>query len=454
MLKPNILFIVIDSLKADKINGENKTTTHIDSLIQNGINFSQAIGSTDGTELAWATIFTGLYPFKTGLNGNNFSKLPSKTISYFNILANYGYHTYATMPEGGFLFGLTRGFENVDKDYAANSRLYNGLDKKIIEKFESSTMKEPWIYFIHLLDLHAPILLPDKFNNEKYGSNSYERMISAIDAWLGKILQKIDLKNTLIVLTSDHGEYLPTVKDLKQTMNFTKTQVVGRLLWKIESICPQSLIPLRNKLFNKIRNASRQIKSAEINNLDLSPYEKRSLLNSRLDPQGYLYDEIVHIPLIFSGFGCSSKNITQQVRHVDIFPTIAEIVGCTDNKQYVDGKSLVPLIQGKKVEEEPVYMESIVRTKEISNAVIGVRTSKYKYFRSRENPDKRINLYDLEMDPLEENNVSHIHPDIVTKMETILSKLLKDTLPKNEREEMSEEETRKVELELRKLGYI
>ena len=34
-------------------------------------------------------------------------------------------------------------------------------------------------------------------------------MISGIDFWIGKILQKINLENTLVVLTSDHGNFLP-----------------------------------------------------------------------------------------------------------------------------------------------------------------------------------------------------------------------------------------------------
>ena len=43
--KPNILFILVDSLRADKVFGKNKTsqTPNIESLIKNGVYFEQAI---------------------------------------------------------------------------------------------------------------------------------------------------------------------------------------------------------------------------------------------------------------------------------------------------------------------------------------------------------------------------------------------------------------------------
>ena len=46
---------------------------------------------------------------------------------------------------------------------------------------------------------------PDEFSNIKFGSNRYEQMVSALDVWIGKILEKINLENTLIIFTADHG---------------------------------------------------------------------------------------------------------------------------------------------------------------------------------------------------------------------------------------------------------
>ena len=46
-MKPNILFLVLDGLRADRCYGEKKSsiTPNIDKLIQNGIYFNQTISS-------------------------------------------------------------------------------------------------------------------------------------------------------------------------------------------------------------------------------------------------------------------------------------------------------------------------------------------------------------------------------------------------------------------------
>ena len=81
-MKPNILFIVIDSLRADYCNGEKKTsrTPNIDFLIKNGVYFKQAISSIDGTFGSLGCIFTAKYPFK---NNITWSKNHNKTLEFF-----------------------------------------------------------------------------------------------------------------------------------------------------------------------------------------------------------------------------------------------------------------------------------------------------------------------------------------------------------------------------------
>ena len=38
-----------------------------------------------------------------------------------------------------------------------------------------------------------------------------KKMISCIDEWIGKFIDQCNLDNTLIVITSDHGDYIPIV---------------------------------------------------------------------------------------------------------------------------------------------------------------------------------------------------------------------------------------------------
>jgi len=59
-MRPNIIFFLIDGLRADQFYGNNRTckTPNIDSLIKNGIFCEQAVSSADGTITSLNTIFT------------------------------------------------------------------------------------------------------------------------------------------------------------------------------------------------------------------------------------------------------------------------------------------------------------------------------------------------------------------------------------------------------------
>ena len=198
-MKPNIVFFLIDGLRADKCFNKNKSikTPNIDRLIENGIYFSQTISSSDATPISIGSIFTGLYPYKhgVGLHGHKFSKLHPNATSFIKILKNFGYHAYAIVPDLLEMDSLYCDFENNDKDYSLKptfTRLYDGLDDRILNKLEPKSMKEPWFFFIHLEDLHTPIQVPEEFLNEKFGDSKYEMMVSVIDDWLGSILKKIE----------------------------------------------------------------------------------------------------------------------------------------------------------------------------------------------------------------------------------------------------------------------
>ena len=74
-----------------------------------------------------------------------------------------------------------------------------------------------------------------------------------------------------------------------------------------------------------------------------------------------LYDELIRVPLIFFGntIQTKKKKIKNQVRHVDIFPTILDLVKIKEQKE-TDGQSLEDLINDDNVEEKeelPAYIE-------------------------------------------------------------------------------------------------
>ncbi len=452
-LKPNVFFLVIDSFRADRCVGNNKSslTPNIDKLIKNGIYFEQAISGSDGTAFSMESIFSSLYPFKTKIENDVILRLHSSP-SYIKDIRENSYNTYAIDLEMSKMVGLTRDFEN-NITLPNITSLYDGLGNEILNHIDS--LKDPWLLYVHLNDLHSPFYTPKDFDEQKYGVDQYDRIVSGIDNWIGKVLEKIDLQQTLIIITADHGEYIPTVFRNNEAIQIDSMSLV-RAQTLMGKLIPESLFPLKVKLrvmTDKLRNKS---KLQKVKDLQLTPHEKRALTFIRANPDrsGYLYDDLVHIPLIFSGGPITSnKIISQQVRHVDIFPTIIDILGLSHSEKSIHGQSLFPLIVGKQLEEQPAYIESTVTMRKGSGEVIGIRTPEYKYFKHTSNKKQKPMLFDLKNDPLEENNLYDNKPDIVNTMESIISELKKDNVSSTS-DSISKEEENKIEAELRKLGYI
>jgi arylsulfatase A-like enzyme len=267
-------------------------------------------------------------------------------------------------------------------------------------------------------------------------------MVSAIDFWIGKFLQKIDLEKTIVIISADHGDYIPVIDS--EPKSPTK---IHNLLKKGKKSLPL-LEPIGLKVFTFV-NSLKKSHSLEKLKKELSDDELRTL-DSR--GQWHLYDELIRIPLVFSGFGMSHKKISAQVRQVDMFPTIVDLLGI-QNLDNVDGKSLTPIIEGKTLDESVAYIETGSRDPKRLGNIVGIRTTQYKYLRSRADPNSHVSLFDLQSDPLEKTNLAELKPKITQEMESLLLQLLDNTVQKDLKQ-MDDDETKKIQEELRKLGYL
>jgi len=471
--KPNVLFLLVDSFRADKFYGKEKTsvTPYLDSLIKNGTYFSQAIGNAPVTIPNIACILTGKYPFNAIISGGNRYKLNPNVSNIATTLKSCNYDTIALTPKILSLSGLTNDFDRII-DYPGHSGLYDGVGETIFNILEENKLKKPWFFYIHLLDLHGTSRgFPENFNTEKYGMNQYERNVSAMDKWLEKIFKKINLENTLVVITADHGNdagiYTPDMELDRNHVNHDHLKNSFTIGKKISSKLPKVLSPLKSTMRKvylekkgKVKNKRKNEKMDKINKKNLTPYEKRVMEHSI--KLGFdVFDDRFRVPLLFTGFGVKSgKILNQQVRTIDIFPTICDIIKIP-NELDVNGRNILPMINGEDMEEVPAYLESMANWTEEREAkisdVVGIRYKNFKYFRSRNNPVENIGVYDLDKDPLEENNLDKERPEKIIEFENILSKIQVGSQVefKKESDELRDlEEEKLVEAELRKLGYL
>jgi len=475
-LKPNILFLLIDGLRQDKCHGNKKTsvTPHIDSLIQNGVYFNQAICSAPVTFTSLSSLFTGLHASEAVILNNRIFTINQKRKNYVEHLKENGYTTYAFLPESAYMGPGQIFKENVYK-YPYTDTLFNGNGKLIIEKLKENSLKEPWFYYMHFYDLYeASVFEIDEagskeLSDKRYGNNKYERILSAMDVWIGKILDNVDLNNTLVVLTADHaterGDYDTNLEEYASYCQNIRTSwepnSVSKSVASVKKI-PKFLQPMKNFMSKSYSMRRRRIikdriqpEIEKIENEDLSPYQKR-LKKSAAIIIFKTFDDRFRIPLCFSGYGITSKHIiSDQVRSIDIFPTIMDVIN-SPNIRNIHGRSLFPYLVGEKMNEIPALVESIpMSLSAYTMNYVGIRTSEYKYFRDRNKTTKNIHLYDLVKDPLEERNLADELPDVVQKMENKLTEMQGQKFSDYEKSnELSDDEAQNIEKELRKLGYI
>tara|TARA_B110000467_G_scaffold162850_1_gene187198 strand:+ start:66 stop:1262 length:1197 start_codon:yes stop_codon:yes gene_type:complete len=392
--------------------------------------------------------------------------------TFIDDLNNCGYFTSAIIPESINHTNVIRSFTNVEL-FDSFGTLYDGVGEQIISKINDSK-NSPWFLYVHLEDLHGNAIFhlqdgPKEFENEKFGKNQYDKMLSAVDIWLGKILKTLDPKNTIFVITADHGSTSADFTDLMQKFSVNnekestiKPSTAFNFTHKLMSKMPNQFYPFRKKIANiyiNRRNKKNEnnllLKLDEIESLELTNYQKRLLKKSVVYPRD-CYDENFRPSLIFYGKNIpKNKIINDQIGSIDIFPTIFDLIEIPiDN--YIRGKSVSNLLNDEHYLERPLMLDgaSSESKSKISNTV-GIRTSKYKYFRDRFDNSKNIHLFDIENDPLEEINIFKNNQTIIDNMEMELQKINPDNdFSFKKLDQLSNDNEEKAKEILKKLGYM
>jgi arylsulfatase A-like enzyme len=245
---PNVLFISIDTLRKDHLGiygYDRPTSPQIDALAKSGIVFDNMISTSSWTLPAHASMLTGKYPAFHGLQDDGVKLAPSvPTIAEY--YKKRGYHTMAVVSHVyvSSEFGLERGFDIFD-DSLIEGGARNPIAEEVVDNFLYLADKMPakkYFGFIHFFDPHddytAPPPFNAKFTNPAYTGDingtiqsmlkyyfkeqempetdrqqligHYDEEIAYVDSQIGRLLKELKrrgmLDNTVIILTSDHGE--------------------------------------------------------------------------------------------------------------------------------------------------------------------------------------------------------------------------------------------------------
>ena len=206
----NVLFVTLDTFRADRIN---TATPALSRLAREGVHFDAADSPVPLTLPAHASLLSGLLPLHHGLRNNGIGTFPANRDTLATLFSRSGYRTGAFV--GSFIldhrFGLDRGFERYDDEIARDSSDGGGTFEAerpagvVIDRALSwlrQTDARPFFAWVHLYDAHAPYAPPSPY------PQTYDGEIAYVDAQVARLLAAVDRGNTIIVIAGDHGESL------------------------------------------------------------------------------------------------------------------------------------------------------------------------------------------------------------------------------------------------------
>jgi choline-sulfatase len=221
----NVVVITIDTLRPDHLGcyGYKQIhTPHIDGLAAESARFLRAYTPVPVTLPAHTAIFTGTYPTLSGMHDFSGNKLNPSQPTLATVLKQRGYVTGAVVGSAVLdsRFGLNQGF-----DFYYDHFDFNRLQESNLEEMErpgnvvadlaldwlGKNYRNKFFLWVHLYDPHFPYRPPAPFS-EQYKDRLYDGEIAFADAQVGRLIAFLKAKdlyrNTLIVLSGDHGESL------------------------------------------------------------------------------------------------------------------------------------------------------------------------------------------------------------------------------------------------------
>lgn len=435
--KPNIIYILADDLGYGDLScygQKHFKTPNIDKLAENGIKFTQHYSGSTVCAPSRSCLMTGQHTGHTPIRGNQEWKpegqwpMPQKSVTIAEMLKEKGYATGA-FGKWGLGYPGSEGDPNnqgFDVFYGYNCQrighnyypwhLWHNQEKVMLKGNEGNNEKEyapdlihnqaikfmvdnkdkPFFLYYPSIIPHAELKVPEKllakhrgkYEPEKkyrgcdsgphykvggYGSQkechaTFAAMIDLLDQQVGEIVAKVKElgieKNTLIIFTSDNGPHLE-------------------------------------------------------GGADPDYFDSNGVL------KGYkrdLYEGGVRVPMIASWpqhikKGSESDHISA---FWDIYPTVADMLNIKTNKS-IDGISILPTLTGKKRQKNHKYLYWEFNRLGGRSAV---RMGKWKFVSyNTSKPQKQtFELYNLDVDPGEKNNVYDKYPKIIKKINKIVKK--------------------------------
>lgn len=423
--KPNVVLILVDDMGWTDLGSYGSDlyqSPNIDKLANEGVQFTNSYAACTVCSPTRASIATGKYPARINvtdwIEGHKFPwaklnvpdwtmYLPEEEYTMAEAFKDAGYKTAhfgkwhlgekeENWPENhGFdlnVGGWKKGSPNRNKKEGykgyfspyGNPRLEDGPEGEYLTErlanevcnYIDKNRDEPFFVNLWLYNVHTPLQAKqekiDKYKalidtTSRHKNATYAAMVEHTDDAVGKIINKLKeqglYENTIILFTSDNGGLIGKSKN-KVTNN----------------------APLRTG-------------------------------------KGDIYEGGTRIPTIIyaPSLNFTGKKVDDPIISMDYYPTLTDLAGITTKKiksQTIDGKSLLPLMQGKATEREAVYWHYPHYHQEGGVPYSSVRMGDWKLIENFET--ETFELYDLKNDISESENLIDANPEIVAELKNKL----------------------------------
>jgi arylsulfatase A-like enzyme len=411
----NVVFILIDTLRADHLScygSERETTPVIDFLAKAGVRFAHVQAQSSWTKVSMASLWTGAYPRRTGVQRFPDALAPEATLPA-EIFKAAGFRTAGIFRNGWLAnnFGFAQGYDLYVQPRPSatpakferkspSAHALQGTDWDATEsavEFIRSHKHERFFLYVHYMDVHQYLY---DIDSAKFGNgirDAYDNALHWTDrnvsALLGEIESSDLFDRTLVVIAADHGE------------SFYEHGMEGHA-----------------------RNLYREVTE--------TPFIL--VLPFRLEP-----GLVVETP----------------VQNVDVWPTVLDLVGLPGLPD-ADGRSLVPLLHaaanGAPVPEDLARRPSFAELDQTwgqqklpPKPIVAIVNGHHRMIQHLNNGS--VEFYDHQVDPLEQTNLAASRPEAVEELKreiaTYVEKQAAWDTPKVELDEM-----RKAQLQA--LGYL
>jgi arylsulfatase A-like enzyme len=407
----NILFVSFDALQAAHtscLGYFRKTTPTIDHFAEGGFLFKNAISESSWTVPSSMSWFTSLYPsqhkcinkYSTYTEKEkiltNLKELSPDVITLAEVLKRNGYMTAGFTGDAGVSgrFGFNQGF-----DVYIDGPKFGGMDHSIplaIEWLRNNSNKK-FFMFLHGYDSHGQYDPPNGYT-KRFLDFDYKGPLKGGKEEQGKFREE-GLEKGYITLTDDDVRFWRALYDEKIN------DVDERFRQFIEELKKLGLLDKTIVVLT-------------------SDHGTEFYEHKRFDHGFSLYDELIHVPLIFwLPNAKGGRVIEDQVRGIDIMPTLLDLLGVKVSKKVraqMKGVSLTSLMRDGHMELE-AFSETDYRFYTHKRSI---RTNDgWKFIYTMETGQRE--LYNLKDDPKELNNLAEKEKRIAYELEQRLFNWLK-----------------------------